>query len=571
MSEERTLYLSDQLISADPQAIPPVRLRFIDFLLSLGLDDAEKEGWKLTFTEAVNNAIKHGSSSDRTKQVGVRWWAAHNVVWLEATDTGRGPPAHLAEDPKLPDDPLAESGRGLFIIASFADKVEHWRSAEGYTARISKRYDRLNDVMPQNAEMDAILEELSDCYESLSLYDRMAETLVEDESIDHFVASTFEIFMDSHDYDAINLEIRHPRLDRAYEPLTHLPAYLRFGSMFEDLWKSFESDSAITWNSESAALPFPQLGGYSTGACVPVLVNDRAIGLIAIAYHSREQTVRSNDLRNLRALADIIGVVLSRAVNQGERDERKRLATEIKIATQLQKQLLPVSKSSPDIPGYDIYFDSQSALEIAGDFVEVRETGSGEYIGCIIDVMGKGVSAAILAGIFRSQFLAFEERGGKLSTFLDYINKALVTQLGDATMFITAIVFRLNTDSHEFNIASAGHPPALIFEEDGGKREVMAKEPPLGLFADIQYAEQQIPLLPGERVVLVTDGLYEWSSSENGIFGWDQMVSWMEIHHSVPAEELWRKFRSIMRISRKQLMKEQEDDETILILSRNRT
>ena len=147
-------------------------------------------------------------------------------------------------------------------------------------------------------------------------------------------------------------------------------------------------------------------------------MNDELVGVISAAYESDDVTIRSNDLRNLRALADIIGIALSREGMQRERDEKKRLATEISIATKLQHQLLPIDKAPPTLPGYDLFIKSLSALEIAGDFVEVRQSSDGEFLGCVIDVMGKGVSAAILAGIFRSQFLAFSERGGSPSVSL---------------------------------------------------------------------------------------------------------------------------------------------------------
>lgn len=569
MNGEQIVYTTEHAIQADAKQIAPVRVRFIEFLLSLGIDDTEKEGWKLVFTEALNNAIEHGSANAPDKLVKIRWWSTQTSVWLEAQDTGKGPSPKETENPSLPEDPLAEGGRGLFIIDHFVDELTHWYSDEGYRIRMAKSYPHLNNVMPQNAEMDAILDELSDCYESLSLYDRMAETLVEDERVDRFIASSLEIFMDSRDYDAIDIELRHPDQSAEHKWVSMLKAHTAFGNLHESHWAQLEQQEALTWHPESNAGPFNNLADLRVGGGVAIYVHDRVVGLIAAAYRDTTRSVRTTDLRNLRALADIIGTALSRAILQREQGEKKRLETEITIATKLQHQLLPLDKQPLQIPGYDLFIRSVSALEIAGDFVEVRQNHSGEYLGCVIDVMGKGVSAAILAGIFRSQFIAFSEQGGELSNFIEWTNKALETQLGNATMFITAFVFKLNPSTNEFRYVAAGHPPGLLFRADGSTEQLESKGPPIGLFEQIHYAETSLTVAPGDRVVLVTDGLYEWSVSEGTIFGWDALVSWSEAHRSDTPENFWQTLNRRIADSRTQQNIQQEDDETILILTRS--
>jgi len=571
MENEAVIYLSESRIQASTKEITAVRTRFIEFLLSLGIGDKEKEDWKLTFTEALNNAIEHGSKNDPSKFITIRWWAHEKSVWLETQDEGAGPDDIMVTQPSLPEDPLAEGGRGLFIIHNFADHFVHWRSRDGYIARIGKSYPRLNDVMPQNTEMDAILDELSDCYENLSLYDRMAETLIEDERIDKFVKASLEIFIDSHQYDAINIEVRKPEKSSEYGWIAALETHAVFGKMKPHFWENLENQDSISWHAESMCKPFGRVSEYPLGGAVPIYVNESVVGLIAVAYKCAERSLRSNDLRNLRALADIIGIALSRAVMQRERDERKRLATEINIATQLQQQLLPINREPPNIPGYELFIDSISAHEVAGDYVEVRLNSSGEYLGCIIDVMGKGVSAAILAGIFRSQFLSYNERGGKLVTFLESANKALETQLGEATMFITAFVFKLNNSSHELSYVAAGHPPAILFRKNGSTEQLKSKGPPIGLFSEIEYIEETVTLQPEDRLLAVTDGLYEFSTGKSEIYGWGKMTAWFESNKNKPHEIIWENFQRLIGESRSKLSIQQEDDETILMLTRKST
>ena len=201
--------------------------------------------------------------------------------------------------------------------------------------------------------------------------------------------------------------------------------------------------------------------------------------------------------------------------------------------------------------------------------MEVRQNSDGEYLGCVIDVMGKGVSAAILAGIFRSQFIAYSLRTrAPLGGFLERCNRALEIQLGDATMFITAYVFRLDPKTNEFAYSAAGHPPALLFRKDGSESQLQSEGPPIGLFEDATYKESSITLDPGDRIVLVTDGLYEWTDGKT-IFGWDEMLDWFREHRGETADVIWDKMNEKMIAARREINIEQEDDETLLILTRD--
>lgn len=569
MSQEQSLQINQHIISASPGNVHALRDHFSEFLLALGLSDEEKEHWKLCFTEAVNNSIEHGSKSEED-EVKVRWWASDSSLWLEVQDCGNGPSDDQLKQPALPDDPLAEGGRGLFIITDFVDASTSWRGPDGYIVSMRKAYEHLNSVIPEHSEMEAILDELSDSYESLSLFDRMAENLLEDERIDAFVQSGLDLFMDSRDYDQINFEVRDPDSAPEYGWITQIRDHAAFGALKSDCWQQLEENESITWGPNGEPCPFECPNNPCLiGGCVPVYIDEKAVALIAVAYSHQAEDIRSNDIRNLRALADILGISISRALIERERDERKRLEVEVNLATKLQHQLLPIAKEPPEIAGYDLFYRSSSALDVAGDYVEVRKNIDGDYLGCVIDVMGKGVSAAILAGIFRSQFIGYSLRtGSSLGSFLERCNQALEIQLGEATMFITAYIFKLNPRTHEFSYAAAGHPPALWFKQDGTNQQLPSEGPPIGLFENIAYSENTIQLSPKDRVVLVTDGLYEWTDGKT-IFGWDEMVAWFRANHEESAENIWKMMNEKMIAARNEIDIEQEDDETLLIVTRD--
>ena len=98
---------------------------------------------------------------------------------------------------------------------------------------------------------------------------------------------------------------------------------------------------------------------------------------------------------------------------------------------------------------------------------------------------------------------------------------------------------------------------------------MLSKGPPIGLFNEIEYSEDSITLNPQDRIVIVTDGLYEFSTSKDHIYGWDRMVEWFEANKKEASEIIWHEFHDLIVESRAKLGIQQEDDETLLILTRD--
>lgn len=86
---------------------------------------------ELATVEGLNNAIVHGCAGAPDASVRLRWSWEQNAFEIQILDPGDFQPGQ--EIPTLPDDPLAESGRGRFLIATMMDEVED-RITEGKTS-----------------------------------------------------------------------------------------------------------------------------------------------------------------------------------------------------------------------------------------------------------------------------------------------------------------------------------------------------------------------------------------------------------------------------------------------------
>jgi anti-sigma regulatory factor (Ser/Thr protein kinase) len=92
---------------------------------------------ELAAGEALNNAIEHGCVGHPEVEIVCRWRCTDETIQIEVIDAGDYQPP--GGDPRLPDDPLAEEGRGAFLMARLVDTVEHALSAEGHWIRLTKR------------------------------------------------------------------------------------------------------------------------------------------------------------------------------------------------------------------------------------------------------------------------------------------------------------------------------------------------------------------------------------------------------------------------------------------------
>ncbi len=107
----------------------PANLREIEpLLVRIHADLHSRSGreWKrveLAVTEALSNAILHGSPRGNDDRIQVEWESTPERLEIRITDTSHFQP--LPRGHRLPDDPLSEQGRGLYLIAELMNDVRH--------------------------------------------------------------------------------------------------------------------------------------------------------------------------------------------------------------------------------------------------------------------------------------------------------------------------------------------------------------------------------------------------------------------------------------------------------------
>jgi serine phosphatase RsbU (regulator of sigma subunit) len=195
---------------------------------------------------------------------------------------------------------------------------------------------------------------------------------------------------------------------------------------------------------------------------------------------------------------------------------------DMELAKTVQLSFLP--KRPPEVPGYSFYAHYEAALEVGGDYYDfIGLPGRGLAI-MIGDVAGKGVAAALLMAKISSDArfcMLTEERTEAAVIQLN----ALMHQAGLADRFITLAAGCLDPASHVVTLVAAGHLPPLIYRKAAGKiEEVMPRELigfPLGVVEGYPYDAYQVALLPGDFLVLFTDGVTDAKNRQEMDFKMD--------------------------------------------------
>jgi phosphoserine phosphatase RsbU/P len=132
--------------------------------------------------------------------------------------------------------------------------------------------------------------------------------------------------------------------------------------------------------------------------------------------------------------------------------------------------------------------------------------------------------------------------------------------------FISMVVIVLSPEEGGISFCNAGHNPPFLLRRDGTSELFETGGMPVGVFPDQKYGEGQSVLLPGETVVLYTDGLTEARNSEDEEFGMDHLIEIARLNSDFHAHRLTEEI--VKYIREKWLGTDQEDDWTLLVLKR---
>ncbi len=180
------------------------------------------------------------------------------------------------------------------------------------------------------------------------------------------------------------------------------------------------------------------------------------------------------------------------------------------LAKTLQQTLIP-----PAVPAIDglelaaVYRPAGAGEEVGGDFYDVFQVATDDWVVIVGDVCGKGVDAAIVTATARHVVRAAAVMATSTAQILDALNTVLLAS--DTDRFCTVSLLRLRRIGGAWTVrfSTGGHPLPLLVRGDFPLREVGALGKLVGATRSAVFIEHQVEVLPGDTLVLYTDGTTE--------------------------------------------------------------
>jgi serine phosphatase RsbU (regulator of sigma subunit) len=275
------------------------------------------------------------------------------------------------------------------------------------------------------------------------------------------------------------------------------------------------------------------------------------------AQEAAEESSRSKS----RFLAEI------ERLNGQLKRENSRLSAELEITQRLQQMMLPREEDLRGVPDLDISGFMEPAAEVGGDYYDVIRKDGGVFFG-IGDVTGHGLESGVIAIMVQAAVRTLLASGHYESrTFFDVLNSIVYNSVRRMNCHRN-LSFSLLHYRNNIVTISGQHEEILIFRENGvlERYDTLDLGFPLGLDEKISsfINEVTIPLLPGDVMVVYTDGVTEAVNGAWVAYGIDRLCNAVSGSQRLVAEEIRKAVVGSLReyIGRQKLF----DDISLLVI-----
>jgi phosphoserine phosphatase RsbU/P len=297
--------------------------------------------------------------------------------------------------------------------------------------------------------------------------------------------------------------------------------------------------------------------------CAPMMIKSKLTGFLALFNKLDDSGFTENDRRFLTLCAMQSAQVIENTRLYGIENILKKINEEMVLAKEIQNNLLP--KTFPHIEGYRIAGKSIPAREVGGDhfdFVTISEKRTALFLG---DITGKGIPAALLManlqGILRAQSVITDNCAECLNQ-----SNLLLYNNSDSDKFATLFYSILDTSTHTLFYSSAGHENPFLISADKEILRLGTDDIVLGIVPDYRYSEKKLSVMPGDLIIICSDGIKEAENKEEEQFGELRLVETIRKNILLPPEPLIDKiFQAVDKFADHSSI---SDDKTLVILKR---
>ena len=292
----------------------------------------------------------------------------------------------------------------------------------------------------------------------------------------------------------------------------------------------------------------------------PLTCGGESLGTITLEGAEGSRAFSSEDLDLLSAIARQAAMAIANARAGQALMAQHRLEGDLTLAREIQKSFLP--QKLPSFPDLKVGAHYESAFQVGGDFYDIIKLGPSRLGIVVGDISGKGVSAALMMAKMITDIRLLSHYHQDPGKVLTLANRSL-HETGQPGMFCTVLYILLDLAQCTYTVANAGHQPPLIASErfEGTCELDDCTAVALGIIDEVEYPEKTYKLIPGDSVLLYTDGINEAMSPHKEEYGMDRLRKAMTNGPADPEHTVARVVADVHRFVRGA---PQSDDQTLV-------
>ena len=252
-------------------------------------------------------------------------------------------------------------------------------------------------------------------------------------------------------------------------------------------------------------------------------VKGKDVGVIYIISNTNdeEDNLEEANSETISALAMQVAIALNNSIMYSELAIKERIAKELSIAANIQKNLLPKELKISFALDLAEYF--KPAKEIGGDYYDYNFIDDTSLFLTIGDVSGKGIPAALLMTSIRATLKSLCHTYNSVDDMLIKLNYFMCKDMSEE-MFVTIFHSHFNNQTKTLTYSNAGHNPLLVYKaKEIRVEEENVKGTAIGFLEGYKYKLGKIVLNEGDVLLYYTDGITEAENANKELFGIERL------------------------------------------------
>lgn len=261
---------------------------------------------------------------------------------------------------------------------------------------------------------------------------------------------------------------------------------------------------------------------------VPVLKSGAPTAYALLGpMHQNNFESYSEILEFLHTLTNVVNIVVENNRLHSAQLESDFLIRDLGFAAEVQNMLVAKDLPHNDVVEMSAYYQPQKI--IGGDYYDYLQLNKDEFVFCIADISGKGISAALLMANFQSTLRILVRQDISEEKFIAVLNKNIYNNT-EGDKYLTLFIAKYNKATRQLTYINAGHTPPLL-ATDTATVPLLFGTTMLGAFPTLPHFQLGTITVPQNALLFAyTDGLFEIESEGECLFDKNKILTFLELY-----------------------------------------